>query len=899
MLETKMLGLPDRMTPWIRAVLIIAACATAVAIAGADRYLVRMQLATLEIVPVAMLAWLLPLAVSLPLALALAAGVAWEEVPGGYQTAGETLFEAALSLAIAYVSPVVLVTLLRRAMRRRVETSEAQYRAIGDAIPYGVWSATTDGEMLYVSPSYLAILGAGRIDGSAFAPLAERAAAAHGRPFEWEHDVVAAAGERRWVLTRGVPVSDARGVVRRFVGINLDITERKTAEASMLESEERYRYLTASIPQIVWTCDAQARIEYFNERWYAYTGMTLGDPIRGAFTQRLHPADRRNSFLAWVASGRRSEETYEAEVRLRSASGVFRWFLSRAVAQTDPQGNVLRWLGTSTDIDARKRAQDQLTFLARAADSLTETLDVEGTCKALAHLAVPSLADYCAVFLLEGDERIRTLALEHDDPARLHRAWAMERRYTRTLHSGDIVAAAIRTGELQSAGFDDPVARRTFAQDDTHSRILESLSFGAAICVPMRSGIRTIGAIVLIHNESGRNFEPEDYEIARELARRATIAVENARAYDRERRVADALQSAFLPATLPRIPGLEFDAVYAPAAGESAIGGDWYDAFQLADGRVVLSIGDVAGRGLHAAVVMGRVREAIRAFALQGLAPAQILAAAQRVLRLSEAASMVTAFVAVAHPLARTLTFSNAGHPPPLLAHPGGDIESLELEGIPLGIFEEIAPQQKSIALPDDALLVLYTDGLIELDRDVVGGLRRLREAVANAMRNGRLSAGAIYRELVEMRPAADDIAVLTLATKRLAREPLMLELSAVPESARIVRLALERFAAAYGFDADRRFALEVAAGEAVANAIEHAYGIGSGRFSVRAVETGAALEVEITDTGQWRAPRNEGRGRGVPIMRALAADVHIESGAGGTVVRMTFPVTVEERART
>jgi PAS domain S-box-containing protein len=895
-----MLRLPDRLSFPTRAAAVAAACVVGALIGFADRYVTRMQLAPLEILPLAIVAWMLPLTISLPFSLVMAYAVAYEEYNGGYHVAGETLLEVTLSISFAYLCCVVLVSLLRNATQRSVATSEAQYRAIGDAIPYGVWSASNVGEIQYVTPSYLDLIGNGAERDLAFAALRNECARSPREPFEFEHEHRGANGTSHWIWTRGVPILGGGQSIQGYVGINLDITERKHSEGSLLESEGRYRYLAESIPQIVWICDAQARIEYFNERWYAFSGMRRGQPIRGAFGERLHRADTDKSFIAWASQGRDAHETYESEVRLRASDGSYRWFLSRALAQTDRDGNVIRWFGTSTDIDARKRAQDQLAFLARAGESLTETLDVESTCNVLARLAVPTLADWCGVFLLEGDDKIRTAALAHDgDDAARERAWVMERRYGRTLQSTGIIAAAMRTGEVQSAGLDDPTYRGMIAQDETHSRLLASLDFGAAIAVPMRSGLRTLGAILLIRRESGRHFEPDDYEIARELSRRATVSVENARAYDRERRVADALQAAFLPSTLPSIPGLTFDAVYVPGADESAIGGDWYDAFQLSDGRIALSIGDVAGRGLRAAVVMGRVREAIRAFALEGLEPAAILSATQRVLRVSDVATMVTAFVAIADPFGRTLTFSNAGHPPAMLALSDGSIETLALDGIPLGIFDDIEPAQKVVPLPDDALLVLYTDGLIEIDRDVVAGMQFLRDAIASAVEAGERTATAIYARVVEERPARDDVAIMTVATQRLKREPLTLDLPAVPESARLVRAALQRFAEAYALDDDQRFTLEVAVGEAVANTIEHAYGIGAGRFAVAARENGSDLEIEVQDQGQWRAPREEGRGRGMPIMEALAHSVRVDNSATGTTVHMNFTGFVERRTVT
>ncbi|GAC1403094.1 MAG: hypothetical protein NVSMB64_04130 [Candidatus Velthaea sp.] len=871
-----MLGLPDRNASEVR----FAVSATAIIVSGLLAYAGRLApnpaLSPLEFVPLGILAWLLPLWAALP--IALAASVAAATMPATAAT---------YSLANGFV--VVMVALLRRRTSARIATSEAQYRAIGDAIPYGVWSASANGEPLYVSPSYLALRTRDENEDAI-----ERALIVQGQPFEYEHEVAVPGGDPRWILTRGVPVTAEDRSLRSFVGINLDITDRKNAERSLAENEERYRYLAESIPQIVWICDAEARIEYFNERWYSYSGMMPGQPLSGAFSQRIHPGDRDRGFKLWISAGRSATETYEAELRLRAADGSYRWFLSRALAQTDRSGNVLRWFGTSTDIDARKRAEDQLAFLARASEALAVLADVESTCNVLAQLVVPSIADWCGVYLLEGDDAIRPVALAHDDAAALKRAWIMERRYRRTLSSPGILAQAMRTGELQTTDLGDPATRRAVSQDDTHARIIESLDLGATLCVPMRSGLRTIGAILLINRESRRLFEPQDYELGQELARRAAVVVENARAYDRERRVADALQAAFLPPRLPRIPGLHFDAVYKPGQSESSIGGDWYDAFQLADGRVALSIGDVAGRGLRAAVVMGRVREAIRAFALLDLSPAQIVSATERVLRLGEGSTMVTALIGVVDPLAHTFTFANAGHPPALLVRADGSVEPLVAEGIPLGIFDDVVPVERTIELPDDAMLVLYTDGLIEIERDVVSGFEALQAAAREVMHSGERTASEIYRRMVAKAPARDDVAVLTLLTRRLMREALELDLPAVPESARLVRAALERLADAHGLDADRRFALEVAVGEAVTNAIEHAYGIGDGRFAVRAAAGPHGLEVAIDDRGSWRGPREEGRGRGVPIMRALAHSVAIESTAAGTSVRMTFNDGVE-----
>jgi len=887
-----MFDTPRRLSGRGRSLALAAATTGAIAVGYVDWATPQtVQLAPLEVVPVAFLAAMLPPRLVLPVTALITAGVALEERLSGFGP--WEIVQNCVALAVSYLAISLLILFVRRRSETLLESSEAQYRAVGDAIPFGVWSADTDGSLRYVSPSFLALIGATSLEDESLESL--RMFVRGGRTFEFEREITSAEGRRYTIFTRGTPVLEAGAPAKRFVGINLDITERTQVERSLQVSEERYRLLTESMPQIVWVLSAEGNIEWFNERWYTYSGMHRGDPLAGAFLARVHPADRVRSFRAWISSPRAATEVYEAQVRLQGRDGSYRWFLSRAAAQLDAHGTVISWLGTSTDIDVSKRAQEQLAFLARATDALATTLDIDATCDVLSRLAVPVLADWCGVFLREDDDTIRAGAISHNDPAALARAWAVERRYPRTLDGPSPISQVMRTGELLSVESSDTTVRqRIAAGDPTHERLLESLAFTSALYVPLHSGMRTIGVLSLAHRDPQRHFETSDYDLARELARRAAVALENARAFDRERRVADALQAAFLPPTLPRIPGVLLDAVYSPGAAESSIGGDWYDAFQLADGRIALSIGDVAGRGLRAAVVMGRVREAIRAFAIQDLGPAEILTAVERVLRLSEGETMVTALVGVVDPRRNTLTFANGGHPPPLLASGDGEIETLELDGLPLGIFDDVVHGVRTVVLPDDGFLVFYTDGLIEIERDVVSGIAALRVAVSSCFTAGQRTASAVYAAVAGERVASDDVAILTLNTQRLANEPLELAYPAVPESARLIRAALERFADSARLDADKRFALEVAVGEAVTNAIEHAYGIGDGRVFVRALESGGVLTIEVRDGGRWRAPRNEGRGRGVPIMRALSTTFSIDSSESGTVVRMSFDSRVE-----
>ena len=815
-------------------------------------------------------------------------------VPAPYKLATSIVLLLAANL-------VALGSIVRARTRafRGLAQSRAQYIATGESIPFGVWAGLPSGELTEVSASYAALFGKTPDDMRGFGWTAVygssgervlkryRQRTQSGNPFEFESEIAAFDGRRYTVLTRGAPII-RDGAITGWAGINLDITERTRTQREAITAESRYRYLADSIPQIVWICNAAGVVEYFNDRWFEYSGTDRDGPIAGRFTERIHAEDIENSFLAWLHANPPAGAEYEREYRLKRADGLYRWFLGRAIAQRDADGKILRWFGTSTDIDEQKRTLAQLRFLAEATDTLGASLDVTTTCRSLARLAVPSIADWCGVFLLGEDDTIVTMALEHEDPAQVEYLSSIERRHPRTLDSRSKVSETMRTRAPILVSFSQELLREITASEEYASAI-EAFGWQSAIYAPMIAGGRTIGAICLIYANSGRRYEAGDVPLAQELSRRASSAIENALAYDREHRVADALQAAFLPPTLPRVPGLSFDAVYRPGMLDASIGGDWYDAFQLSDGRIVLSIGDVAGRGLKAAVVMGKVREAFRAFALQDLAPDEILMAAERVLRLSEATTMVTAIVGVLDPIGGSFTFASAGHPPPLLAHADGTVETLDLEGIPLGLFDDHEPKMRTVAIEDDALLVLYTDGLIEYGRDVIEGIAKLKEAAISVVSRRANQAHAIESHVLSS-PANDDVAILTVARLRVRREPLEIELPAMPESARLVRAGLERYAVAYGLDRDEHFALEVAVGEAVANVIEHAYGIDSGRLHVRAEENEAGLRVIIRDTGNWRPEREEGRGRGLPLMKALGTEVDVDTGPDGTTVRLTFP---------
>ncbi len=235
--------------------------------------------------------------------------------------------------------------------------------------------------------------------------------------------------------------------------------------------------------------------------------------------------------------------------------------------------------------------------------------------------------------------------------------------------------------------------------------------------------------------------------------------------FNREYRASKAFQEAALPEVLPEIAGLAFAAVYRAANHEAMVGGDWYDAFRIDDGRVILSVGDVMGSGLGAAVTMNAVRQSMRGAAQLFPDPVAILDAADRALRSERPDSIVTAFVAILDPITRSLAYASAGHPPAILRDSDGHVQMLAGSGLPLGIraMDNDDPERtQSIDLPDPSILVLYTDGLTEITRDVLAGERRLCTFVASpAILEAANPARAIESALIDA--AHDDVAIVTV----------------------------------------------------------------------------------------------------------------------------------------
>jgi serine phosphatase RsbU (regulator of sigma subunit) len=250
-------------------------------------------------------------------------------------------------------------------------------------------------------------------------------------------------------------------------------------------------------------------------------------------------------------------------------------------------------------------------------------------------------------------------------------------------------------------------------------------------------------------------------------AQRAKMTAETARQrmlYENEKRIADALQGAFVQKELPELPNLGFHASYIPASAEAQVGGDWYDAFALPDGRILFSIGDVAGHAIEAAVIMSRARQAIISSALHEHDPAVVLSKANESLMLQEP-KMVTAICGYIDPQSLRIDYATAGHPPPILAFPGREPYFLEHDGLPLGILQGVRYTSFSAQATAGALLVLYTDGVIEHKRDLIDGERRLLDAARSVVAQQASDPAASLRRAIFADSAPeDDVAIMTVS---------------------------------------------------------------------------------------------------------------------------------------
>jgi PAS domain S-box-containing protein len=334
------------------------------------------------------------------------------------------------------------------------------------------------------------------------------------------------------------------GILRSKVGVFVDLWEKnrllREQELVALEraSETRYGQLADAMPQIVWRASVDGNATYFNERWFTYTGMTPAEAAASPWSVVVHVEDLAG-WLSKLGSG----DAFEHEVRLRAVDGTHRWHLARTAPIRDESGRVESWVGTATDIDDRKRAEEQWTFLLEAGDTLATSLDYRETLSQVAQLAVAKVSDWCTVHIVEPDGSVAEVAIAHRDSAQIAFARELQERYPPNPDSPTGPAAVIRTGEAELIPEISAPMLEQAASDELHLDLLRQMEFCSYMCVPLPGRDHALGAITFVSSRPGRSYGIDDLRLAEELARRASGAIENARLYRQAEERAEAARA--------------------------------------------------------------------------------------------------------------------------------------------------------------------------------------------------------------------------------------------------------------------------------------------------------------------------------------------------------------------
>ncbi len=651
----------------------------------------------------------------------------------------------------------------RRDACASLEAGDSAFQAVADSVPHLVWLAHADGTAEYWNAAAAAYLGLPWAPGKhceayAYIHSEDRQAAGwHSRSnLTLLHGFTARLrghdGGYRWFLLRVRDMLLACGE-RRLLLTATDVDERERVFSALTEG-----------PHFVFVHDElSAKAEYVSPSFLKFAGLDVHALVAADVLQRLvHPGDLEAVDAAKFRA--KNGDQAEFEFRLRGPNGSYRWMRGIVRAVNEGAAPIHRFVVTAQDIDARKRIEQRLSLLVRAGEIFHRSLDIRETLGNVARLAVGDFCDLCIFDLLEGpEERLYSTAAAHRDPAcerELLDVGALV--YDRELR----VHHTVRVTETGRSYFvrrmDDKVII-AHAASKRHAEFMQRLHYRALIVVPAVANGEIFGALTFVLTGEDRDFDDSDLEFAEELGRRAGSACLNARLYTRERHIAATLQHAFLPVGFPLRPGVRFDALYRPASDDVELGGDWYDVFETRRGEVVIAIGDVAGTGVHAARTMVQLREAIRVASVRTVDPAEILCLANDSLFVESGDRFASAWVAVIPVNAARLTYAGAGHPPPFVRRADASVEQLLPSGQMLGVTSECEVDNRELGIEPGMLLVLYTDGLTEISRDVIGAEREIVNALrSDAVARAASPARALERAVVHV-PQQDDLAILTI----------------------------------------------------------------------------------------------------------------------------------------
>ena len=700
----------------------------------------------------------------------------------------------------------------------------------------------------------------------------------------------------RLVLVLGTPLAVGVMISRLLDGLHAGIERSAHQEQALRNSEQRTRLIVESARDGFISTNAEGRVLDLNAAAERLLGRSRADAIGQPIEQLGIPRDLRAGYdqrRRALLQAAREDRPHHLEMRVAIDRPDGSRLHAEAMIWVVEREDELMLNARLTDIGHRLREEQKREELVRAtaaraeAERATATI---GRLQAVADAALtdrnldtlaPTLlvrtrevlnAEAAALLLIEDDG---SLSLLDDNGA------TPSRRPRRVARDAGVAGRVLAGGE--------PVLLHDPQPEDLVDPAVLEDGITSILALPLILHGEIIG-VIEVGVRAPRRLGSDDVDLLRLTADRVALAVDHARAFGREHRIAETLQRSLLPQTLPSLPGIELSARYLPAASESEVGGDWYDAISLGEGRVLLVMGDVSGKGLAAASMLGALRNAIRAYAFDGYGPAEIAERVNRfVLKDSAREHMATLVLAVFDPVEGELSWVNAGHPPPLTLNSDGEPHFLEgARSVPLGVLPFPNYQEDRTKLEPGGAIVLYTDGLIERRGE---HLNEGLELLAAAARAGTLDPDALCDRLLAATvpggASGDDIALLVLCHVPFGAR-LAIDLPSEPGALSTLRALMRRWLEQTQAPSPDVHAIVMACSEACTNAIEHA-GAGPGEtIAFEAMLRDGEVEVTISDRGQWRDQRPPSdQGRGLELIEALMDDVQLEALPEGTTVRL------------
>jgi PAS domain S-box-containing protein len=592
-------------------------------------------------------------------------------------------------------------------------------------------------------------------------------------------DQCVAAGDqvRHWDFS-WFPSGDPDGEVTGAVLIAVDVTDRRNSEQALQRSEERYRSLVQAGAQVVWVTTPTGKIAEDSPEWRRITGQTADEYLGSGWLEPIHPEDRERVERDWlecIDSGR----TFDSGYRVRTKSGSYRHYDVCAVP-IERGGKIIEWVGANTDVTGQREAEEmrgrlteQLSAAAlrtvrlqQATSMLAEAITVEQVVEVISEVGRSAIgAERSAVAMLDSEQlRLHTINAGGlpDSPG--------SQPSDIPLDVPSMMTEAIHA--RRPLLIENPDALRAYFEERASVDLfLQHTDEQAWVGLPLLSSGAPLGALRFSFTRP-RKVTDEERVFLEALAGQCALALERASMFEREHTTAETLQRSLLPDRLPTVPGIILEASYLPVTRNMEIGGDWYDAFRLPDGKLAVATGDVMGKGLTAAAGMGRVRNALRALALTDPRPAAVLAGLDRLFTATELDEQVTTVAyLVLDPVSGDGMAGSAGHLPPLMLSVDDPPHLDRAEaGTPLGWASP--RQQYAFRLPPGSTAVLYSDGLVEnRRRGLDTGLDELvavaAQAPPQAMEDPAMLLEYLLNRMLTGYEQDDDVTVLVVHSPR------------------------------------------------------------------------------------------------------------------------------------